>query len=262
LKKPWSIKELQQTKQYLLENPSEETRPFVLHHNWVVNTPMEMGIADERKAKLALKTARNYINPFGMFVTGIDRDEKINNEGSSFQGSKAFSYTGAVMTLPTGVQAVAENNYGNPDMALDYLKRMTRSFSYALPGSMYEVSPDYGMITQAWNIYGFAVPIVQQFFGIKPFAGKKLVTIKPQMPTVWEYANLENVNMGDNSVWIYYSRNQENDNWKIIKTNPDWTIEVILPPGEYLINGREQNATENLNINSRENSLDITRKLR
>ena len=30
-----------------------------------------------------------------------------------------FSYTGAVMTLPTGVQAIGENNYGNPDAALE-----------------------------------------------------------------------------------------------------------------------------------------------
>ena len=47
----------------------------MLHHNWVVNTPMEMGIADPEKAVLALETARNFVNPFGMFVTGIDRDE-------------------------------------------------------------------------------------------------------------------------------------------------------------------------------------------
>ena len=71
------------------------------------------------------------------------------------------------MTLPTGVQAVAENNYGRPDKALDYLKRMTRTFGYALPGSIYEVSPDFGMMTQAWNLYSYAIPIVGQFFGIQ-----------------------------------------------------------------------------------------------
>ena len=61
------------------------------------------------------------------------------------------------MTLPTGVAAVAENNYGRPDKALDYLHRMSRSWGYAHPGSMYEGSPDCGMMCQAWNIYSFAI---------------------------------------------------------------------------------------------------------
>jgi len=38
LNKPWSVEELKKTKTYILNNPSERPRPFVLHHNWVVNT--------------------------------------------------------------------------------------------------------------------------------------------------------------------------------------------------------------------------------
>ena len=121
-----------------------------------------------------------------LYPVYLDRDESAGSDDGSFQGSKIFSYTGAVMTLPTGVQVVAENNYGRPDAALNYLERMTRTFSYALPGSMYEVSPDYGMITQAWNIYSFAVPIVQQFFGIQPDAARKEVRIRPSMPSKWD----------------------------------------------------------------------------
>lgn len=123
LNKPWSVKELKNTRDYLLKNPSATARPFVLHHNWVVNTPMEMGIADPGKARMALETAVSYTNPFGVFVTGIDRDESSETGNGSFKGSKSFSYTGAVMTLPTGVQAIAENNYGNPDRALEYLQK-------------------------------------------------------------------------------------------------------------------------------------------
>jgi glycogen debranching enzyme len=142
LKKPWAVEELKATKAKLSTLPKSQKQGFVLFHNWVVNTPMETGIADLDKAKIALSTAKKYTNPFGTFVTGIDRDEQAENEDGSFAGSKSFSYTGAVMTLPTGVSAIGENRYGNPDGALDYLKRMTRSFGFALPGSMYEVSPD------------------------------------------------------------------------------------------------------------------------
>lgn len=230
LKKPWAVEELQATQKKILANPSKGTRPFVVHHNWVVNTPMEMKIADSAKAIKALDTAAKYTNPFGVFVTGIDRDASAGTDFGSFKGSKVFSYTGAVMTLPTGVQAVAENNYGRPDRALDYIQRMTRSFNYALPGSMYEVSPDYGMMTQAWNIYGYAIPILQQFFGIRPMAHQKKILIAPQMPSSWKQASLENVKVGHNSISVHYHQNDNGQlQVKVTQTAPDWTLEVILP---------------------------------
>jgi len=235
LNKPWAVEELEATKQQILRNPSDEPRPFVLYHNWVVNTPMEMGIADSTKAIFALDNARKFINPFGVFVTGIDRDDTAGEDDSSFKGSQVFSYTGAVMTLPTGVQAVAENNYGRPDVALDYLKRMSRSFSYALPGSIYEVSPDYGMMAQAWNIYAFAVPIINQFFGIKPLAHNKTIIIEPQMPKDWDNAALENVKIGDNQVSVWYSSSEAGRQIKIEQTKTDWKIKLILPKGDYTV---------------------------
>ncbi|WP_431162353.1 glycogen debranching protein [Flagellimonas beolgyonensis] len=235
LNKPWAVEELKATERQLLEHPSSEPRPFVLYHNWVVNTPMEMGIADSTKAIVALDNAKKFTNPFGMFVTGIDRDESAGKDEGSFKGSKVFSYTGAVMTLPTGVQAVAENNYGRPDEALDYLKRMTRSFSYALPGSMYEVSPDYGMMTQAWNIYAFAIPIVNQFFGIQPKAYEKIVEIRPQMPKDWTDVSLENVKIGDNEVSIWYENNNGIFQIKVQQTNPEWHLKLILPQDDYSV---------------------------
>lgn len=263
LNKPWSVEELKKTRDYILKNPSEEPRPFVLHHNWVVNTPMEMKIADPAKAKIALKTAETYTNPFGVFVTGIDRDQSSETGAKSFKGSKAFSYTGAVMTLPTGVLAIAENNYGNPDKALEYLDRMTRSFSFAFPGSMYEVSPDYGMISQAWNIYSYAIPIVQQFFGIQPMASEKSVTIEPQVPGKWKEASLENVLIADNEISVYYESSPEAITYKIIQTNPEWTIKVDLPKAEYIVldeNISREEKEERIQFLSNSNSIEIIRK--
>ena len=235
LNKPWAIEELIATKkQILASSKTDSLKPFVLHHNWVVNTPMEMGIADSTKAITALNTAKKFTNPFGVFVTGIDRDDSAGKDFGSFKGSKVFSYTGAVMTLPTGVQAVAENNYGRPDEALDYLNRMTRTFSYALPGSIYEVSPDYGMITQAWNAYAFAVPIVQQFFGILPQAQHQKIVIRPQMPSSWDNASLENIKVADNEISVYFKNTNGKLSLEVLQTNPDWTIQLELPKGEYI----------------------------
>jgi glycogen debranching enzyme len=225
LGKPWAVKELEQTRNQILQTPDPRPRPFVVHHNWVVNTPMEMGVADRDKALAALETARNFTNPFGMFVTGIDRDETAGEDQGSFQGSSVFSYTGAVMTLPTGVQAVAENNYGRPDRALDYLKRMTRSFSYAFPGSMYEVSPDYGMIAQAWNSYSFAVPIIRQFFGVDPMASRKTIHLRPQMPSSWGNASLEDIAIGDNRISVFYGNDPGGViRLRVTQAREDWTL--------------------------------------
>ena len=229
LNKPWAIEELEETKKSIIRNPSNELRPFVLHHNWVVNTPMEMKIAENDKAIKALETSENFVNPFGVFVTGIDRDASAGSDDGSFKGSKIFSYTGAVMTLPTGVLAIAENNYGRPNNALNYLKRMTRTFSYALPGSIYEVSPDYGMITQAWNIYSFAIPIIHQFFGIRPTASEKKVQIKLQMPDEWNSATLENVIIAENKISVFFEKKDKITTVKVTQTANDWTLEIVLP---------------------------------
>jgi len=229
LKKPWSIKEMEATKEFILKNPSSKPRPFVLHHNWVVNTPMEMGIAAKEQAVKALETAKNYVNPFGVFVTGIDRDESAGSNENTYKAPPIFTYTGAVMTLPTGVSAIAENNYGRPNQALDYLERMTRSFSYALPGSMYEVSPDFGMMAQAWNIYSYAYPIMHQFFGIQPNAAEKEIRIAPQMPDKWNEASLENVKVGDNEISVFYINSSDKLELKIKQTNPEWVAKLKLP---------------------------------
>ena len=252
LNKPWAIKEMEATRDFIKRNPSAKPRPFVLHHNWVVNTPMEVGIADSTKAIKALETAKQFVNPFGMFVTGIDRDESAESNDGAFEAPPIFTYTGAVMTLPTGVQARAENNYGRPNEALDYLERMTRSFSYALPGSMYEVSPDFGMMTQAWNIYSFAYPIIHQFFGIQPNAAQKEVVISPLMPDKWDEAALENVKMGDNEISVFYSKKNGNLEISAKQTNPEWLLKInvlgaepVSGKGAGLTYTRKLDATEN-----------------
>ncbi len=241
LGKPWAVEELRATKQAILDNPSDEERPFVVHHNWVVNTPMEVGLADPEKALIALETAENYVNPFGMFVTGIDRDESAGSDDGSFAGTKQFSYVGAVMTLPTGVQVIAENNNGRPDQALNYLQRMVRSFSYALPGSMYEVSPDYGMMVQAWNIYSFAVPITRQFFGIDPMASENTIYLSPLMPSQWDEASLENVKIGEDTFSFYFSKSGEQNSIKVEQHGELW--DVVFMNGDEPITLNTETAT-------------------
>ncbi|WP_339786801.1 glycogen debranching protein [uncultured Imperialibacter sp.] len=242
INKPWSIKELEQTKKELVSKATANTSGYVVHHNWVVNTPTEMGIADPEKADMALATARRYSNRFGMYVTGMDRDE-ASDASSKW---KSFSYVGAVMTLPTGVQAISEARYGHPNEALGYLKKLHNSFSYALPGSMYEVSPDYGMIVQAWNIYAVAVPVVNYFFGIQPEAHKKQVTMAPDMPEGWDNVSISNVLVGDNVIGLAKRTKDSLVTYQITQRNPDWTVLLKLSnqaTSTVLVNGKVASST-------------------
>ena len=139
---------------------------------------------------------------------------------------------------------------------------MTRSFSYALPGSMYEVSPDYGMMTQAWNIYGFAVPIIEQFFGIQPFAFEKAIIIRPQLPTEWQEVSLENVAIGENrfsisiksdgNEWEYHLKQDENYTLKLeLEGNDTNKIKIMEGEGTIITN------TKGVLIESTGNNLKV-----
>jgi len=225
LKNDWAVEELQALEKKIVADPDTSKRGFVLHHNWVVNTPMEMGLADPEKASQALKTAEKFRNKFGMYVTGIDRSansEKAESYAAKV-GKSEFTYTGTVMTLPTGVQAISENKYGHPNEAYDLVQRMLRTFSFALPGSIYEVSPDYGMMTQAWNSFAFEVPVIQQFFGIQPLAYKKEIHLQPSWPDSLRSGSIKNVEIGDNSLSISYERASKKSTY-ILQQKKPWTM--------------------------------------
>ncbi|TXI70466.1 MAG: glycogen debranching protein [Cyclobacteriaceae bacterium] len=257
LGKPWAVKELKATEQKMKTYATGKQFPFVVYHNWVVNTPMETGVADKSKALAALQTATKYENPFGVYVTGIDRSDEPDSVVLKSR-KKTFSYTGAVMTLPTGVQAVAAANYDRPNEALGYIKKLQQSFSYALPGSMYEVSPDFGMVVQAWNIYGVAVPVIHSFLGIEPHALEQQINISPQLPDAWNEAAIENVKIGTNTLSIKINRNAGYDEYHVQQTDPAWRL-VIHTKGakQVLVNQKETTATDQLSLQGAEHVVRI-----
>ena len=105
------------------------------------------------------------------------------------------------------------------------------------------------MITQAWNIYSFAVPIVQQFFGIEPDAAHKTITIRPRMPSKWATATLEHVTIGENEISVHYKRNDSEIYLRVEQKRPDWTL-VLLPEVE---NSDEIQAIQGIRIENRKN---------
>jgi hypothetical protein len=107
--------------------------------------------------------------------------------------------------------------------------------------SIYEVSPDFGMMSQAWNVYSYAYPIVQQFFGVQPFVYNKSIRIQPQMPSSWNEASLENVMVGDNELDYTFKRTGKRMELHLTQLQKSWKLTIALPKGtskKWEINGK------------------------
>lgn len=164
---------------------SQETG-WLLNRNWVINTPMEIGIAPCDKAERALARMRrqDFIGRYGMYLDALTQR--------------------AMMTINTGVMAVAQARYGYSDEALRLIEKIFDTFSMATPGSISEMSPDYGCFVQAWTAYGPMVAVVRHFFGIDPRASEGRILLNPQMPTVWPKAELKNLRILDGIMDVSY----------------------------------------------------------
>jgi hypothetical protein len=225
MKKASAVADLKALQKRISAQSNKGEAAWLIYKNWVVNTPIETGVAERSHALAALQSSLKYQNAYGLFVTGIDKTDESDSVVLASR-KKIFSYTGAVMTLPTGVTAVGAARYGQVDLALATMKKLQRSFSYALPGSMYEVSPDFGMMTQAWNIYGVAVPLVTGFFGIQPNAPHKTIRLAPTLPSSWDQASIDSVRVGNNVISILLRREGKKLICDVRQTDPAWLIEV------------------------------------
>ena len=92
--------------------------------------------------------------------------------------------------------------YGKTDEALDLLERMFATFGMATPGSMSEMSPDYGCFVQAWTAYATFLPVVRFFFGIEPVASEEKIYVAPCLPDRWKKAALKNVLVLDGAISV------------------------------------------------------------
>ncbi len=169
------------------EIKSEKQQPW-LFKQWILAVPMESGVAEDNKA-----------------VTAFER-----LESSEFTGRWGLKLIDRlypeVMTLTTGVMAVAECKYGRIDKGLGYIKKIANTLMFAMPGALSEISPDKGCFLQAWSGYGIIWPIVTHIFGFQPDASKRLIRLTPDFPTNWDQSSLKNVRVGEDIFDIVINR--------------------------------------------------------
>jgi glycogen debranching enzyme len=234
----WAQRKLTELKASIL-NGTYTNKGYVVYYNTSGTSLIDEGIADTAKAREALRHISFFTNKYGMYISGIERPDDISIDEGSFKHDKEFNYNRAVMPVATADLAIAECRYGNPDTALHYIHTMLNSFSFATPGTMYEVSPDYGMFVQAWNIRGLNIPLIQYFFGIDPQAWKKEIILRPNFPAAWENATIKNVITGDNLLSISYRKLPAVKEYTVKITRPRWIVKLYIDhSGSVLLNGK------------------------
>jgi glycogen debranching enzyme len=193
--------------------------------HWINAVPLEMGLAPLANAKLVLDRMETatFTGENGLYHTGI---------GGGADGSGELR----VWTLPNGVMAVAEANYGRlgAGQALHYMRAIANSLDLEMPGALPEVlpSPDYNpfsdfrerlMFMQAWSAYGVQYPIIHHMLGIEPFAPTRTLYIVPQLPPEWDTLSVTNLRIGSERIAVSVRREGRH---AIVEVNTayGWTI--------------------------------------
>ena len=179
--------------------------------------PTEVGIADREKGLEALaRISQGWINEWGMVHT------------------KGTEQT--VWTLPTGVLAQAEFNYGNVEMGTRLLGDIAETIDHGMLGAFSELIPQGGDFMQLWSSAMFLKGITEGIFGLKPLASEHELSLSPELPSSWQNATLTNVKIGQSTVDISVER--QDAGTKIMLTENGkipLKINLTLPSGEKIV---------------------------
>jgi glycogen debranching enzyme len=215
------IAHYERQKTELAAEPDSE-RAWITNENWVIATPMETGIAPrERAIPLLDRIRRENSGSYGPWLSAVEKQ--------------------AMMTISTGVQAVAEARYGRTAEAMWYVNRIADTFNRVTPGSMSEMMPDDGCFTIAWTAYGIVLPLIEHVFGIQPDAAKKTIVFEPHLPAGWDEIGIDNLPVGVNVVSFSRGKTAEGIVYDIDSRESGWTFvlrESAPADRRFFLNGR------------------------
>jgi glycogen debranching enzyme len=221
----------------------EENRAWITNKNWVIATPMETGIAPRARAiSLLDKIRRENTGEYGPYLSAVDRR--------------------SMMTISTGVEAVAEGKYGRTDEAMWYVDKIVQTFDRVTPGSISEMMPDHGCFTIAWTSYGIVLPLIEHVFGFHPDAANKTVVLTPHLPSGWEDMSIERLPIGTNLVSFSRARTAKGVVYDVESSEDGWSFtlkEPVLPDSRYFLNGRPIPASPSgIRMNGKKNRVLVT----
>jgi len=148
-----------------------------LDGHWTVAVPMETRLAPWDRAIRSLdKIEKEWVNEWGMVHTRVKEE--------------------FVWTLPTGVLATAEFNYGRPEMGIRLTRDISETLKYGTLGSYKELIPEGLSFFQLWSPAMFLKGAVEGVFGLECRADEDRLNIFPRLSKDWTYANIEGLTMG------------------------------------------------------------------
>lgn len=142
-------------------------------------------------------------------------------------------HNGKVWPLITGWCCAAEYQNHKADLAkkhLDSFKELTRLASPGvLPetvrGDRLEPADCYH---QVWSSAMFVYDVVCGLFGVEPDAFDNSVDVEPHIPDDWDFASLDDVKVGGNSISFSFRRIEEG--WRVIlEVDESLTVNLSMP---------------------------------
>lgn len=229
-----------------LENlPKGTEKGWLISKNWVISTPLETGLAPfERGLQMLDKVHSENTGTYGPYLSAVEKTR--------------------MMTISTGVQAMAECAYGRTDQAMGYVGDIVQTFNKVLPGSISEMMPDYGCPVQAWTIYGLVTPLVTHVFGIHPNAYNRTIEFAPHLPSAWSKISISHLPVGENLVAFTAKKTKYGIRCQIASKLDRWKMVLKFPGLEgkkYKLNGRLHTAgSDTLTLTGKKNILEVHSK--
>ncbi len=185
--------------------------PWLLRH-WVVFCPVEVGLATPTQATALLQrlATPEFCNQWGMYLHPDRHD---------------------VMSINSGLLALAQMRYGQVDTALTRIQAMAQTLDLHMPGAISEALPDQWCFLQLWSAMGIISPVVEGIFGLEPRASEHRLRVVVHLPTDWEEAELRQVCVGTAQFRIHASRQSQRYTLTVTTDAPDYQVEVgfVLP---------------------------------
>ena len=193
--------------------PEEVDLPWLLRH-WVVLCPLEVGLAtDERAARsFARLESPEFCDEWGMVLHPDRRD---------------------VMSINTGLLALAEARYGRLDQALRYTRKLAEALNVRMPGAISEALPDQWCFLQLWSALGIVSPVVEGVFGVEPRAAERRLRVIANLPDMWPRAELRQLRVGSAAIDVRIERVDGECRVQVACSDAEYTLDVgsAVPDG-------------------------------
>jgi glycogen debranching enzyme len=174
----------------------------------LATVPMWFGLTDEDKSQqmISALAAHEHQTDWGMRI--------ISNRAAKFSGG-GYHY-GSVWPLFTGWASVAEYRYHQAQPAYDNLRANALLALDGSPGHVTEVlSGDYyqplstSSPHQIWSAAMVISPLLRGLFGLEADAISHTLTYTSHVPTGWSKFSIENVRLGENKLFINYTKTEQ-----------------------------------------------------